>query len=106
MSASASEVSSAIPTVTASARKNTPVTPVMEISGRNTTMGVIVEPTSGTRISRMALRMASARDWPEIAMHHDVLHHHDGVVDHQPDRRGQAAQRHQVEALAHDRAAR
>ena len=64
MSASASEVSSAMPTVTASARKNTPVTPVIEISGRNTTMGVMVDPTKGTRISRIALRIASARDWP------------------------------------------
>ena len=37
-----------------------------------------------------------------IAMHHDVLHHHDGVVDHQSHGRGQTAQGHQVEALAHD----
>ncbi len=64
VSARASEVSRAAPTVTASARKKTPVTPVMEISGRKTTIGVMVEPTSGARTSRMALRMASARDWP------------------------------------------
>ncbi len=64
VSARTSEVSSAAPTVTASARKKTPVTPVMEISGTKTTMGVMVEPTSGTRISRIALRMASARVWP------------------------------------------
>ncbi len=64
MSASASEVSSAVATVTASARKNVPVTPVIAISGRNTTIGVTVEPTSGTRTSRIALRMASARVWP------------------------------------------
>ena len=31
-------------------------------------------------------------------VHHDVLHHHDGVVDHHPDAGGQPAQRHQVEA--------
>ena len=62
----------------------------------------MVEPTSGARISRMALRMASARDWPAIAVHHDVFHHHDGVVDHQAHGGGQAAQRHQVEALVHD----
>ena len=106
MSASASEVSSAVPTVTASARKKTPVTPVIEISGRKTTIGVMVEPTSGARISRIALRIASARDWPGIAVHHDVLHHHDGVVDDQSDGRGQAAERHQVEGLVHQRAAR
>ena len=95
-----------MPTVTASARKKAPVTPVIEISGRKTTIGVMVEPTSGTRISRIALRIASARDLAGVAVHHDVLHHHDGVVDHQADGRGQAAQRHQVEALAHARAAR
>ena len=48
----------------ASARKNAPLTPVIEINGRNTTIGVIVEPTSGTRISAIALRMALARDCP------------------------------------------
>ena len=48
----------------ASARKNVPVTPVIEINGRNTTIGVMVDPTSGTRISRMALRIASARGCP------------------------------------------
>jgi len=59
-----SEVSSAMATVRARARKKTPVTPVMEMSGRKTTMGVMVEPTSGLPISRMALRMASERLWP------------------------------------------
>ena len=34
-----------------------------------------------------------------IAVHHDVLDHDDGVVDHQADRRGEPAERHQVEAL-------
>ena len=65
MSAKAREVSSATPTVMARARKKTPVTPVIEMSGKNTTIGVTVEPTRGTRISRMARRIASARDCPE-----------------------------------------
>jgi hypothetical protein len=47
--------------VIASARKKLPVTPVVEMSGKNTTIGVIVEPTSGTVISLNALRMACAR---------------------------------------------
>ena len=38
---------SATPTVTASARKNVPVTPVMLTRGRNTTIGVTVDPSSG-----------------------------------------------------------
>ena len=61
VSASAREVSSAIPIVTARARKKVPVTPVIEISGRNTTIGVTVEPTSGTVISRKALWIACSR---------------------------------------------
>ena len=42
-----SELNSATVMVIARARKKLPVTPVTEISGRNTTMGVMVEPTSG-----------------------------------------------------------
>ena len=49
----------------ASARKNVPVTPVIVIRGRKTTIGVMVDPISGSRISRRALRIASLRDWPE-----------------------------------------
>src|SRR6185437_14515292 len=64
VSARASEVSSATPTVMASARKNTPVTPVIEINGTKTTMGVMVEPTNGLVISARAARMASARPLP------------------------------------------
>ena len=49
--ASASDVNSAIAMVTASARKNVPVTPVIEINGRNTTTGVTVDPIRGMVIS-------------------------------------------------------
>ena len=89
-----------MPTVIASARKNMPVTPVIEISGRKTTIGVMVEPISGTRISRIALRIASARALARVAMQHDVLDHDDRVVDDQPHRGRQPAERHQIEALA------
>ena len=53
--ASNSEVKSETVMVTASARKKVPVTPVMEMSGRKTTMGVMVEPMSGTVSSFSAL---------------------------------------------------
>ena len=46
-------------------------------------MGVTVDPTSGLRISRMALRIASRAALAGVAVHHDVFHHHDRVVDHQ-----------------------
>ncbi len=34
-----------------------------------------------------------------VAMQGDVLHHHDGIINHQPDRGCQSTQRHQVESL-------
>ena len=85
--------------VTASARKKLPVTPVAAIRGRKTTTGVIVEKTSGVASSCSALTDGFDARLARVAMHDDVLHHHDGVVDHQPNRRGQAAQGHQVEGL-------
>ncbi len=62
--ARASEVSRATVMVRASARKNVPVTPVTEMSGRKTTMGVMVEPMRGWVISWRALRTASTRFSP------------------------------------------
>ncbi len=64
VSASASEASSETDMVTARARKNVPVTPVMEISGRKTTIGVMVEPIRGMVISPRALWIACSRVWP------------------------------------------
>ena len=90
-----------MPTVIARARKKVPVTPVMLISGRKTTIGVIVDPSNGTRISRSALRIASARLCSGVPVQYDVFDHDDGVVDDQPDRRRKAAQGHQIEALPH-----
>ena len=58
VSANRSEVNSDTVIVTANARKKLPVTPVMEISGRNTTIGVMVDPISGMVNSRRALLIA------------------------------------------------
>ena len=88
--------------VTARARKKLPVTWVTETRGRNTMTGVMVEKTSGRLISWIALRTAADPRLSRFAMHRNVLHHHDRVVDDQPDRRRQTAQGHQVKALAGD----
>ena len=64
LSAKASDVASETVMVTARARKNTPYTPVITISGTNTTIGVTVDPSSGMVISLRALRMAFSRDCP------------------------------------------
>ena len=64
VSASASDASSATDMVTARARKNVPVTPAIETSGRKTTIGVMVEPISGMVISSSALWIACSRVCP------------------------------------------
>src|SRR5579862_2080889 len=58
------ETRSATVMVIARARKKGPVTPAIEMSGRNTTMGVMVEPSRGTKSSRRAVEMETKRDWP------------------------------------------
>src|SRR5579863_1165476 len=58
------ETRSAAVMVIARARKKEPVTPAIEISGRKTTMGVMVEPRRGTKSSRRAVEMETKRDWP------------------------------------------
>ena len=88
--------------VTARARKNVPVTPVIEIKGRKTTTGVTVEPIRGTVISRQCAMDGLQPAFAGIAVQHDVFDDHDGIVDHQPDGCGQPAQRHQVETLAQE----
>src|SRR5437868_2046185 len=55
--ANAREVSKETETVTANALKKVAVTPVMAISGMKTTIGVTVDPISGTVISLRALRI-------------------------------------------------
>ncbi len=49
---------------TAKARKKVPVTPVIEIRGKNTTIGVSVDPMSGTVSSLRALLVASSGPSP------------------------------------------
>src|SRR5882762_2110754 len=64
VSARSNEVKRETVMVTARARKKLPVTPVVEMRGRKTTIGVIVEPIRGTVNSRSALWMACERFWP------------------------------------------
>ncbi len=63
-SASTSDDSSATLMAIASALKNDPVTPVIVMSGRKTTIGVSVDPISGTVISLSALAVACSGPSP------------------------------------------
>ena len=95
-------MSSAVPTVMASARKNVPVTPVIVISGMKTTIGRNgrSDQRNGDLAQRAANRFAAALSG--IAMQHDILDDHDGVVDDETDGGGETAERHQVEAFAEE----
>src|SRR5204862_4287588 len=64
VNASTNEVSNATLIVKAKDRKKTPVTPVSNANGKNTTTGVIVDPTIGAVISLIAACTASTRDSP------------------------------------------
>ena len=63
-SARTSDVSSETLIAIASALKKVPVTPVIVMSGRNTTMGVSVDPISGTVSSLSALAVACSGPSP------------------------------------------
>ena len=63
-SARTSEVKSATLIATARALKNVPVTPVIVTKGRKTTMGVSVDPTSGTvNKGRLGDKLPSGEDY-------------------------------------------
>src|ERR1041384_5844573 len=80
VTAKASDARSDTTIVTASARKKTPGTPSRKASGTKTITGPIVDPTSGFRIPRTG---------PPTARR---------AVEEEPDRRREAAQRHEIEA--------
>ena len=101
VTASASDVSSETLMVTASARKKTPVTPVITISGMKTTTGVMVEPMQRNRDFFQRAADGLQASLPGIAMQDNIFHDHNGIVDDQSHGCGQAAQRHQVESLPH-----
>ena len=86
-SARTSDVSSATLIAIASALKNVPVTPVIVISGRKTTIGVSVDPISGTVSSLSALAVAVQGPFAVVAVQDDVFDDDDLVVDDESHRR-------------------
>ncbi len=86
----------------ASAPKKAPVTPVIVMRGRKTTIGVSVDPMQRDRqlLERAGRRLQRA--FALVAMQHDVLDDDDLVVDDEADRRGESAERHEVEALTEE----
>ena len=96
LSASTSEMSSAIDIVSANGRKNAPATPLSSASGSSTATGVNVEPTSARVISFSAaatsigcVRIACRCTFSITTMASSRI---------EPDAGGDGAERHQVEA--------
>ena len=100
MSASNKEVSKATVMVTARARKKPRDLGHGDQRKKNNDRG-----NGGKDQGRLISWIALRTDHPRLSrfpVNRNVLDHHDGIVDNQPDGRGQTAQGHQVEALAGD----
>ena len=65
----------------------------MNAAGMNTAHSTSAVAMIGPVTSRMARLVASTGVKPELDVALDVLHHHDGVVDHDTDGQYQAEQR-------------
>ena len=86
--------------VTANWRKNWPVMPLMNAQGTNTAHSTRATAMIGPGHFVHRLAGGLARRKPVLQPALDVLHHHDGVVDHDADRQHQAEQRDVVQAEA------
>ena len=75
----------------------------MKADGTNTAHSTSAIATSAPPTSSMLLSAASRGDKPGCDVALDVLHHDDGVVDHDADRQHQAEQRKVVEREAEHR---
>ena len=77
-------------TVNANGRNHSPAPPPMKATGTNTAMIENVVAATARPISAVPLRAAVTRSSPRLHVPHDVLAHHDGVVDQHADGQRQA----------------
>ena len=89
-----------IVSVTANSRNRRPMMPPISSSGMNTATSETLIETMVKPISPAPLSAASNGFIAVLDMAHDVLEHHDGVVDDEADRDRQRHQREVVEAVA------
>src|ERR1700693_5929908 len=96
---------SAQPIVTERAFEKAPVTPLRKLRGMKTMSVARLEPVSGVMNSRAAaitavLPVGSSPRAPSGrgAALRDMFDHDNGVIDHKADRRGDAAERHNIES--------
>ena len=84
-SATNAEKPTAAATVTPNSPNRRPVSPVMNDTGTNTAISTSVVEITAKPISREPLMRGQRRGLAGLDAAHDVLEHHDGVVDHQAD---------------------
>ena len=94
------EISVEAAIVTANWRKNCPVMPDRNADGTNTAHSVSAIEISAPPTSRMVTWAASAGLHASLEIALDILHHDDGVVDHDADRKHETEQRQIVQRNA------
>ena len=95
-----SDTSTAHAMVSANGLNHCPATPYMNATGTNTaTIENVVAATASPISSVPSMRRRDVV-LPHLDVPHDVLAHHDGVVDQDADREREAQQRHRVEREA------
>ena len=87
-------------TVRPNGRNHSPATPGMKATGMNTATIENVVAATASPISAVPFSAAVRRSSPRLHVAHDVLAHHDRVVDQHADRQRQAQQGHEVEREA------
>ena len=97
VSATNSEIITATDTVMPNSRRNAPIRPVANATGRNTAATENVAAHAASVISRVPERAAASARRTALAVPLDVLEHDDRVVDHDADREREAQQRHRVQ---------
>src|ERR1700751_3104947 len=86
--------------VTANSRNTRPTTPPISRTGMNTAIRAKVMEMMAKPISREPPQPGLERRHAAFYVPDDVFQHHDGVVDHKPDRQRQRQQRHVIDREA------
>ena len=94
------ETTTAMVSVSANSRNMRPTRPVMNSSGMNTAISDTVSEITVKPISRAPFERGLERVLALLHVAHDVLDHHDRVVDHEAGADGQRHQRQVVEREA------
>ncbi len=100
--ASTSERSTAAEIVMPNWKKNRPMMPLMNATGRKIATTATVAASAAKVISPRAVARGEYLALAHLAMAHDVFEHHDCVVDHDANGEREAEQGEEIEGEAHE----